>query len=161
MTTICVISDTHENEAAIATAVAAMQPLKPEVVFHCGDIISPPVLLAFEGLPMRFVFGNNDGEHTGLRAAAQGLGFGEINDTLECEVAGKRIFCYHGTVPKILEQAIASQRHDYVFTGHTHLMRNDLVGKTRVVNPGALFAAATFTFAVIDLANAKVRFEKI
>lgn len=161
MTTICVISDTHENQRMIDRAVEMIKPLRPQLVIHCGDIISPPVLLSFDGLPMRFVYGNNDGERAGLRNCCRDMGFGEIDDTIEIELAGKRLYCYHGTVPRILAAAIDSQNYDYVFTGHTHETRNELVGKTRVVNPGALFSARIYTFAEVDLEGGSVTFHEV
>ena len=75
---IGIISDTHENVPVIERVVEQLKALRPELVVHCGDIISPPVLKRFAGLPLRVVFGNNDGESDGLQAVAQELGFGEI-----------------------------------------------------------------------------------
>jgi putative phosphoesterase len=158
---IGIISDTHENTSAIDTAVAILQKEAPQLVVHCGDIISPPVLEHFRGLPMRFVYGNNDGERSGLRAKCAELGFGDIDDFLFLNVSGKRIFAYHGTRPAKLEEAIASQQFDFVLTGHTHACRNEVIGKTRVINPGALFAAPKYTFALLDPGNSEVRFVEL
>ena len=38
---IALISDTHENEAAIQKAVSVIRSRKPEFTVHLGDIISP------------------------------------------------------------------------------------------------------------------------
>jgi predicted phosphodiesterase len=48
-----------------------------------------------------------------------------------------------------LEQALASGA-DYLLHGHTHVTRDERVGKTRLINPGALFRAARYTAAVLD-----------
>ena len=147
---ICIISDTHENVPVIKKAVSMIKLLRPELVIHCGDIISPPVLENFAGLPMRFVFGNNDGERAGLKSKCAALGFGVIDEQIEIEFHGKLITVYHGTNPRVLDSLIDSEAYDYVMTGHTHLPRDEKVGRTRVINPGACFAAERYTFAVLD-----------
>lgn len=158
---ICLISDTHENVKAIKVAVAAIKEFSPSLVIHCGDIISPPILDHFEGLPMRFVFGNNDGEKAGLRSKAEELGFGSIEEELELTHEGKLLYAYHGTDPDVIENQALVQEYDYIFHGHTHETKDELVGKTRIINPGALFAAPTYTFAALDLGTGKVEFVEI
>jgi uncharacterized protein len=155
---ICIISDTHENVKVIKPAVAMIRDLNPSLVVHCGDIISPPILEHFKDLPMRFVFGNNDGEELGLRNKCQELGFGEIAEVLEINHEGKSILVYHGTNPYVLRAYIDAQNHDYIFTGHTHEQRDDKIGKTRVINPGALFRAKVYSFAKLDLDIDKLDF---
>ena len=155
------MSDTHENVKVIKKAVELIKELKPELVVHCGDIISPPILDHFKGLPMRFVFGNNDGEELGLRKKCQELGFGEIAETIQIDHKGKSILVYHGTNPYALKAHIDSQSHDYIFTGHTHLQRNEKIGRTRVVNPGAMFMAKFFSFASLNIEKDEVEFIEI
>jgi predicted phosphodiesterase len=91
------VSDTHEDVRMIVRAAAIFKERAPALVVHCGDIISPPVLERFAGLPMRFVYGNNDGERSGLQKKCAELGFPEIADSLTFEFAGKRFFVNHGT----------------------------------------------------------------
>ena len=158
---IGIISDTHENVAAIERAVAMLKQSSLTHVLHLGDIISPPVLPHFEGLPMRFIFGNNDGERAGLQAKANELGFGEIGDELELQIEEKRVYAYHGTRPKILKAAIDSQQYDFVLYGHSHERRDEQIGRTRVINPGALFKAPAYTFALLDCRSGELRFIEV
>ena len=60
---------------------------------------------------------------------------------LDFELAGKRILVIHGDDGYGLRMAIKSGEYDYVFTGHTHRVRDEKVGNTRVINPGALGGA--------------------
>lgn len=158
---ICVLSDTHENVPAITEAVKQIKALNPTLVIHCGDIISPPTLPLYEGLPMRFIFGNNDGEKAGLRKQAKELGFGEIDDTLELEIAGKKLFAYHGTDPSRLAKYINSQKYDYLFYGHTHSQDDHMEGATRVINPGALSFAKIYSFAKLEISEGYPEFIEI
>lgn len=158
---IGLISDTHENEDATKRAVAIIKERKPEFVIHLGDIISPPMLELFKGLKMRFVFGNNDGEVQGLRDMCESLGFEQPYEELTFEHKDKRFFCYHGTDPRILDNNIQYGRFDYVLCGHTHVQRDERIGKTRVINPGALFRAKQYSIAFLDVEKDELEFVEI
>lgn len=158
---IGLISDTHENEDAIKKAVKIFKSKNPEFVVHCGDIISPPMLEHFKGLKMKFVFGNNDGERNGLMSKCKEFGFDEIKDELEFEHKNKKFYVYHGTKKEKLGAAIKSNKYDYVLTGHTHIKRDERIGKTRVINPGALFRIYPYTIALLDADKDKIEFVKI
>ena len=158
---IGIVSDTHENEAAMKQAAEMFKSRKVDFAVHCGDIVSPPVLENFNGLKMKLVFGNNDGEREGLISKCTELGFEEIKDELEFEFKGKKFYVYHGTSAKKLDVAIKSNKYDYVLTGHTHLKRDDNFNKTRVINPGALFRAYPKTIALLDVANDRLEFLEI
>ena len=158
---ICILSDTHENVKVLKPALDLIRERNPELVIHCGDIISPPLLEHFAGLPMRFVFGNNDGEREGLRRKCKELGFGEIDDVIEIDFKGSKILVYHGTNPHVLQSHIDAGQHDYIFTGHTHTPRDEQIGATRVINPGALFMAARYTFAALNIENGDLEFVEV
>jgi putative phosphoesterase len=160
-TLVGIISDTHEDVRMIMKAVKVFKERGPSLIIHCGDIISPPVLELFAGLPLRLVFGNNDGERSGLKKKCGELGFQEIEDTLTFEYAGQRFFVNHGTSARAIEEAVATQSYDYVLHGHTHIPRDEVVGRTRIVNPGALFAADTYTIAFLQPETGQVEFVEI
>ena len=158
---IGIISDTHENEEAIMKAVALFKQKNVEFVVHCGDIISPPMLEHFKGLNVKFIYGNNDGEKIGLNAKAKDLGFEEIKDEKEFECKGKKFCVYHGTKIGKLDFIIQSNKYDYVLTGHTHVKSDEKFGKTRVINPGALFRIRPYTIALLDVGKDKLEFVEV
>lgn len=158
---IGIISDTHEDVRMICKAVKVLKERAPGLVIHCGDIISPPVLEHFSGLPLRLVFGNNDGERSGLKQKCAELNFIEIDDTLIFNHAGKSFFVNHGTRSSVINTAANSQQYDYVLHGHTHQARNELVGRTRVINPGALFSAESYSIAFLEPVTGAVEFVEI
>jgi putative phosphoesterase len=122
---IGIISDTHENEEAIKKAISIFKIKKVDFVVHCGDIISPPILEHFKGLNMKFVFGNNDGEKIGLNNKGKELGFEEITDEKEFTYKRKKFYVYHGTNKEKLDGIIKSNKYNYIFTGHTHIKRDE------------------------------------
>ena len=158
---LAIISDTHENEPAIKKAVRIIKEKNSELCVHCGDIVSPPMLEHFSGLKMKLVYGNNDGERIGLNIAAKKLGFEELEDKKEFVFWGKKFYAYHGTNAAKLNAAIKSNKYDYVLTGHTHIKKDEKVGKTRVINPGALFRVNNYTIALLDIGKDKVEFINI
>ena len=155
---IGIISDTHENESAIKRAVSIFKQKNVEFVVHCGDIISPPMLEHFKGLNMKFVFGNNDGERSGLNGKAKEFSFEEITDEKEFRYKGKKFYVYHGTNKEKLDSAIKRNKYNYVLTGHTHIKRDERIGKTRVINPGALFRVYPYTIALLDAEADELKF---
>ena len=158
---LAIISDTHENESAIKKAVRIIKEKNSELCVHCGDIVSPPMLEHFSGLKMKLVYGNNDGERIGLNITAKKLGFEGLEDEKEFVFLGKKFYAYHGTSAAKLNAAIKSNKYDYVLTGHTHIKRDEKVGKTRVINPGALFRVNNYTIALLDIGKDKVEFINI
>ena len=158
---IGIISDTHENEEAMRKAAELFKNGHVDFVVHCGDIVSPPVLENFQGLKMKLVFGNNDGDRKGLINKCREFGFEEIKDELEFYYKGKRFYVYHGTLIKKLDAATKSNKYDYVLTGHTHVRRDERMGKTRIINPGALFRAHPYTIALLDVEKGKLEFIEI
>jgi len=157
---IGIISDTHEQVKAIKKAVKILKKKKVEFVIHCGDIISPPMLELFKGLKMKIIFGNNDGEKTGLNSRAEKLGFEEITETKCFEHKGKKFWVVHGKDPDILVFAIRDQVYDYIITGHTHETYNRKKGITRIINPGSLLPE-TPTMAILDIRKDEVKFINI
>ena len=155
---IGIISDTHENEEAMKKAVAVFKAKNVDFAVHCGDIVSPPVLEHFQGLKMKLVFGNNDGERNGLIVMCKKFGFEEIKDEIKFMHKGKKFYVYHGTSAKKLDEAIKSNKYDYILTGHTHIKRDEKAAKTRVINPGALFRIYPYTIALLDAEKDKLEF---
>lgn len=158
---IGIVSDTHEDVRMIRKAVRIFKERLPAFVVHCGDIISPPVLEHFAGVPLRLVYGNNDGERSGLKKKCAELGFVDIDDTVTFTHAGRSFFVNHGTRLSTIEEAADSQLYDYVLHGHTHEQRNELRGKTRIINPGALFSADSFSIAFLEPETGAVEFVDI
>lgn len=158
---ICILSDTHDNQASVETFLAEISKRSIERFVHCGDITSPSTLEKFKGLPFSFVFGNMDSDTRALGAKAQECGIEEFGESIEFSHSGKSFFVYHGTSSRYLEQAIESQNFDYVLHGHTHQLRDELFGQTRVINPGALYRAKVYTFALLEPASGELEIVEI
>lgn len=148
---IGVVSDTHGHAGYTREAIRMLESLGVEAVLHCGDIGSPAIVELFSAWPTHFVFGNVDHDAAALREAIRAAGqtchdrFGRL------ELAGRRIAFLHGDDTALLEQTIAKGRFDLVCHGHTHVARNVARGRTRVLNPGALYRATPHSIAHVQL----------
>ena len=105
----------------------------------------------FQEWPTHYVLGNVDTDPRPLRAAIErmhGVYHGRFG-TLEA--GGRRIAFLHGDDERLLHETIAGGEYDLVCHGHTHVPKLEHVGKTLVVNPGALYRAPRRTIAIAQL----------
>lgn len=133
---IGIISDTHDHIANLKKAIGIFKDRKAELIVHAGDYCSPFMIPHFEGLNLKGIFGNNDGDKYLLMAKFRNIGAELAGDFLRIEEGGLTIAVYHGTNAEITDSLIESGRYDVVISGHTHEMVYKETGKTIVINPG-------------------------
>ncbi|MEQ8524129.1 metallophosphoesterase [Gracilimonas sp.] len=133
---IGIISDSHDHIPNLKKAVKIFKDRNVELVLHAGDYCSPFMIHHFEGLNLKGIFGNNDGDKYLLISKFRDIGAELAGDFLKVEEDGLTIAVYHGTYAEITSSLIESGRYDVVITGHTHEMVYEKVGETIVINPG-------------------------
>ena len=151
---IGLISDTHDRVPAIGQIVARMVECGAAFVLHAGDYCAPFALAPFRdaGLPLLGVFGRNDGDRDGLRAAASMLpAGGELFESPHSlEIGGRSVLLVHD-----LGEALARsvEGHAVVVHGCSHRAEVRQRGATLVVNPGEACGWLTgrCTAAILDL----------
>ncbi len=166
---IGLLSDSHGRASTTQRAVRLLLAEGVEVILHLGDIGTVEVIDALierverNGAltpPVHVVFGNTDWDAQSLGKYAQSLGI-MVDDPVGRLTAGdKTVVFQHGHVDAAMRQALA-EGADYLFHGHTHRTRDERVGDTRVINPGALFRAAEYTVAVVDTGTGACRFHPV
>jgi putative phosphoesterase len=150
---IGVLSDSHGRVETVEKALAEFRARAVEVVIHCGDIDDATTVQAFAGWTCHFVYGNCDSDRAGIRRAVESIG-GTIHDPFgHLELTGKQIAWLHGDDAGLKRDLEMSGHYDYLFYGHTHVAAQHLVGKTRVINPGALFRTQRKSCLVLDLTD--------
>jgi len=152
------LSDTHGRYELTRTAVDLLIRHKAERLLHLGDLGSPRILDLLTGVPAAFVWGNSDYDRPLLQACARALG-------LDCYGAfgrltfDKQVVCIlHGDDEALTNRLIEKQECDLLFHGHTHQYGFKDIGRTRVINPGALHRADPKTVALVDTETRKVEF---
>ena len=130
---IGILSDSHDDMAAIAKAVALFNAEGVVQVLHAGDIVSPFTFDVFRELraPLGGVFGNNDGDRLLLRERSAGaLHVQPHFVTLD----GLRGVIVHE--PALVKPLAHSGDFDFVLYGHTHVPDIRREGPSLVINPG-------------------------
>jgi uncharacterized protein len=155
---IGILSDTHGRTDAMAAAVRLLQDRGAQYLIHCGDLGSEQVLDFLAAIPSAFVWGNCDYDRTALQRSAEFLGIHCYGAFAHLTLDGKEIAVLHGDDHRLWSKIIEEQRHDYLLHGHTHVADDRRIGRTRVINPGALCRANPRSVAVLDTAADAVEF---
>ncbi len=127
-----IMSDSHDNLPAIARAVELFNSKKVGAVLHAGDLVAPFTARELFKLtmPLTIIFGNNDGERSGLQRT-----FGERihQPPYSLILENKKILLLHD--PELLTPSVTSGDYDLVIFGHTHqpeIRRENCL----IINPG-------------------------
>jgi putative phosphoesterase len=153
-----IISDTHGRLAATQVAVKILRDEGVTEVIHCGDIGSAGVVACFDGLSTHFVLGNvdRDEDHTVAAIRAAGHSFHGRFGNLEREYI--RIAFLHGDDSRRFDREISAETWDLICHGHTHVAERRTVGRTLILNPGAVHRAAVPSVATVEIPSLEVRF---
>jgi uncharacterized protein len=145
---IGLLSDTHDNLPNIEKAVKFFNRKKVDFVLHAGDFVAPFTISRLNGLKSAWkgVFGNNDGEKSGLMKMSKGM----IRESpLRIKLNKKKVTLVH-SLNKIDP---AKEKADLIVYGHTH--RPEILQKygKLMVNPGEAsgWLYGTATVAIVDL----------
>lgn len=156
-----IVSDTHDNIAAIAAALRLFEKQGVSCVIHCGDLTKPATAAQFCSIPTHFVLGNCDGPLELMKPAIHSAS-GTIHESVGLlEVAGRRLAWTHGHDWSRLLELELSGDYDFVFHGHTHQAKQYQRGKTWVINPGALYRASRYTCVVLDAISGSFEFMEV
>ncbi len=145
-----ILSDTHGRVAAAREAIKILRARDAEYIIHCGDV-GEGVLELLPAERSAFVFGNNDFDRHGLRDEASERSIRCCETFGDLELGGRRIAVTHGDEIRILREIRATDRFDYLLTGHTHVADDHREGRLRCINPGALHRAMRKSVATLDL----------
>jgi putative phosphoesterase len=155
---IGLMADTHDRVPAISDLLQVMASKGVSLVMHAGDYCSPFSLKPFSDSNMALlgIFGRNDGDPEGLKAAAaQGVGMELYESPHSFEVSGHRILIVHD-IGEVNRRSIDA--HQFVVHGSTHRQETVKRGETLIINPGEACGWLTgqCTGAILDLETSEV-----
>jgi len=152
---IGLISDTHNNRQTTKAALACFHQAQIETLLHAGDVTNVTTLKLFAGFDMWIARGNIDHDPNLLKVANELFGLGRLVNVHTLTLDGARIAITHGSSWQRLTSLIRDKSNNYVIHGHTHSPRDERIGGTRVINPGALGNSRwkCATCAILDLAT--------
>jgi putative phosphoesterase len=160
---IGVMADTHDRVPAIDALLREMAARGVTFVLHAGDYCAPFSLKPFQdhGIAMAGVFGRNDGDPAGIRAAAaQGMGQELFESPHSVKYGEQKVLIVHD-LGDVVERSVLA--HSVVVHGHTHLQEMKTRNDTLIVNPGEacgwIYGAPSA--AIVDLETKHVEFIKL
>ena len=159
---IGIVSDSHDRAGVLAAAIELLVARGIDALVHCGDVGAERCLdqLAAAGVPAHFVWGNMDAPTPRLERHAMDIGLSLPTVPLRVEIGGRRIAVCHGH-ERAFSHVLANGRVDYVLHGHTHTAKDTRIGRTRIINPGALHRASAPMCALLDLADGRLEFLEV
>jgi putative phosphoesterase len=144
------ISDTHDNRDRTREALRKLDEAGAELLVHAGDLNTARLVPMLEGWRVWLAQGNVD-HPTRIQKAidehAVDVTYGVRH---EIEAGGARVGVIHGDDTGRLEGMVNAGVFDLVVHGHTHEFRDEHLGDTRVVNPGAVHRASPPSVCVYD-----------
>jgi putative phosphoesterase len=173
---IGLISDTHDNLGNLRAAFTILQAEGVTRILHCGDVCKPDTARALsrlftgdEGRPDQngydiWIAQGNMDRHLELdRAIHEAFGPGRLAWLHRLTLNGCPVAMLHGDNGEVLRGLIAAGKYAYVFHGHTHRRRDQTIGRTRVINPGALggLRRQNRSLCILDLETADARFVEV
>ena len=158
-----VLSDTHDRVPAIGDFARRFSEAGVGLVIHAGDYCAPFSLepLIEARLALAGVFGHNDGDREGLRAAAsRGVGAELYESPHSVVLDDVRVMIVHD-LGEVQQRAL--DEHAVVIHGHTHRNSLETRGESVLVNPGEAcgWLHGTPTAAIIDLVGRNVEFVRL
>jgi len=147
-----VISDTHDNIPMIKKATSLFRERGVDCIVHAGDFVAPFSMKALlkPGIPFIGVFGNNDGEKTGLSSLCNTL----YEPPYRFELGGRTIVLAHD--PETFTDDVTAGA-DLLIHGHTHDIRVEK-GPPLLLNPGEAggWVSGRCTVALLNLESLQV-----
>ncbi len=160
---IGIISDTHNDLNNLKAALDILRAEKVTKILHCGDVCGPDIIRALADFDVWIAQGNMD-RNLGLgQVAEETIGNNRLAWFHRPTLDGYPIAMIHGDNDEVLRNLITSGEYSYVFHGHTHRRCDRTVGRTRVINPGAMGGTRhqARSFCILDLATGTARFVEL
>lgn len=145
---IGILSDSHGNTEAVIRAIALFKNHNVNVLLHAGDFGPGNQYEYFKGFTVHLVCGNND-DLEELKFYALQNSQPEPEYIRHLVFQDKTISLQHGDRMNMLQDAVALG-YSYIVKGHSHYQEDYMKGKTRILNPGALYRSPIYSVGLLD-----------
>lgn len=158
---IGVLSDTHDNLSNLIYVLNAFRERDITTLIHCGDLTSLDMISHFEGFRVIYTTGNMDITNgTIIRRFSQMREDNFAGPVFRGTLGGVRVAATHSHIDGKVMDLVREGGFKWLFHGHTHEKRDEVVRGVRIVNPGALggLGWAERSFCMVDLDAETVEF---
>jgi putative phosphoesterase len=134
-----VVADTYDNREGLKQLLDHFLVGGARWLFHCGGFGSANLVDLLKPWQVYIVAGERERERQAIAAALQRARLQSILPTeLTATIESVRIGLCRGDNMALVNRWAKSGEFDYIFYGHTLRRRDEMRGRTRVINPGAL-----------------------
>lgn len=161
---IGVLSDTHDNLSNLIAVLDAFRNEKIETVIHCGDLTSLEMVSHFKGFRVIYTMGNMDFMTGAIKKRLEKMREDNYAGMIfRGKLGGVPVAAAHSHIDGQLMDLIREKRYNWIFHGHTHQKRHEVIKGVHIVNPGALggLGREPRTYCIVDLDEEQVEYFKV
>lgn len=134
-----VVADSYDNRDGLKLLLDRFLVGGARWLFHCGGLGSAGLVDLLKPWQVYIVAGERERERQAIEAALQKARLQSLLPTqLTATIEGVRIGLCRGDDMALVNRWAKSGEFDYIFYGHSLRRRDEMRGRTRVINPGAL-----------------------
>jgi hypothetical protein len=159
-----ILSDTHDNLLNLLAALEIFREQGTDTLIHCGDLTGLEMISHFSGFRIIYTFGNMDFSTGTIKKRIEKMcedNFAGL--VFKGQFENIPVAATHSHIEGELSALISSQHYKWVFHGHTHKKRDEIIHGVRVVNPGALggLVKGPRSICIVDLISEDIKFINI
>lgn len=161
---IGVLSDTHDNLSNLTYVLNTYRERGIETFIHCGDLTSLDMVSHLTGFRVIYTMGNMDIVTGAIKKRLEKMRDDNFAGMVfKGKLGGVGVAATHSHVDGQVIDLVRARRYNWIFHGHTHEKRDEVVRGARIVNPGALggLNKQPRTFCIVDLDAEDVEFLKV
>lgn len=161
---IGVLSDTHDNLSNLTYVLNTYRERGIGTLIHCGDLTSLEMLTHFSNFRLIYTMGNMDIATGTIKKRLEKMGEDNFAGTVyRGKLGGVPVAATHSHIDGKVMDLVQEGNIQWLFHGHTHEKRDEVVRGVRIVNPGALggLGREQRTFCIVDLVAEAVEFLKV
>lgn len=158
---IGVLSDTHDQLSNILLVLAVCREREIKTLIHCGDLTSLEMVPFFEGFRVIYTTGNMDFATGTIKKRFEKQGEDNfVGPVFKGQLNDVAVAVTHSHIDSKVMDLVSHQRYQWIFHGHTHQRRDEVIRGARIINPGALggLGRESRSFCIVDLAANDVEF---
>ena len=161
---IGVLSDTHDNLSNLIYVLNTFRDEGIDTVIHCGDLTGLEMVSYLDGFRVIYTLGNMDAMTGAIKKRINKMREDNFVGTVfRGKLGGVPVAATHSHIEGTLMDLVREGRYKWLFHGHTHEKRDEVIRGVRIVNPGALggLGREPRSFCIVDLTQEKVEFFRL
>jgi putative phosphoesterase len=161
---IGVLSDTHDNLTNLITVLDIYRERGITTLIHCGDLTSLDMVSHFKGFRLIYTIGNMDVTTGAIKKRIEKMSVDNYAGMVfRGMLDGVPVAATHSHIEGKVMELMREKHFKWIFHGHTHERRDEIVHGVHIVNPGALggLGREPRSFCIVDLDAEDVEFIQI